>query len=225
MHVPETELTPLQRLLFAYAPAKHRAVYGAIFALDNRCAAILRGTNEVMLGQMRLAWWRDAIGKPATDRPQGDPVLGALSGMEKQGLDLDALVPVINAWELLLVNEELTHEQLGDYAAQRGGTIFSVLNRHIVNEACVEQISQVGSFWALWDLARHSIDDGMRRGLMDRLQTEQAANAGLKLPRSLRPLSILKKLADRDLRKGSVDEPIMRPATAAQIIWHGVTGL
>ncbi len=225
MNVPETELTPLQRLVFAYAPAKHRAVYSAIFAFDNRCAAILRGTNEVMLGQMRLAWWRDVIGKPVADRPQGDPVLGALSAMEEQGFDLDILVPIIDAWELLLVNEELTHEQIDGYTTQRGGTIFSVIGRHVASSRHFDAIGYAGNIWALWDLARHSIDDDIRMALVDRLKSEQQTVAELKFPRGLRPLSILLKLAGQDLKRGDVDMPIMRPATAVQIIWHGVTGL
>ena len=32
-------------------------------------------TTEPMLGQMRLAWWRDALGKPVDERPRGDAVL------------------------------------------------------------------------------------------------------------------------------------------------------
>jgi phytoene synthase len=31
-----------------------------------------------MLGQMRLAWWREALGKPLADRPRGDEVLDAV---------------------------------------------------------------------------------------------------------------------------------------------------
>ncbi len=225
MQVMEAELTPLQRLIFAYAPAKSRAAYDAIFALDNRCGAILRGTSEVMLGQMRLAWWRDMLAKPAAERPQGDPVVHALGEIENDGLNLKTLLPIVDAWELLLVSEELTHEQIEDYADQRGVTIFNSIAVRSGLENSMVATAKAGHLWAIWDLARHSADDNLREALLQKLQEEQRFLKKFSPPRSMRPLSIMLRLAHKDAAGGSLEAPIMRPATAAQIIWHGLTGL
>ena len=224
MDLLEQELTPLQRLIFAYAGAKDRRLYAAIFALDNRCAAILRATNEVMLGQMRLAWWRDVMAKPAEERPKGDPVLAALASLETEGLDLANLVSVVNAWELLLVSEELTIDQAREYAEQRS-FVFTAIAANIDTDMDKDAIEKSGRFWALWDFARHASDDVMRSTLMEELSDQRHAILAFRLPKALRPLSILLRLAANDAKKGDVDSPLMRPAVAATIIWHGVTGL
>ena len=224
MHYSEYEITPLQRLIFAYSRSKDRELYHAVFALDNRCAAILRATNEVMLGQMRLAWWRDVIVKPAVERPKGDPVLAALTFLEARGLDLNALTPVVDAWELLLVSEELTMEQVDQYAVQRSA-IFEVIANYIDADINGPVVHKAGQIWAKWDLARHSSDDKMRKALISELTSHLDSAESIKLPRKLRPLSILLRLSLSDVKQGDVDKPLMRPATAGTIIWHGVTGI
>ncbi|MEP3723688.1 MAG: hypothetical protein ABJM59_05815, partial [Parasphingorhabdus sp.] len=63
------ELEPLQRLIVAYAKPSDRSRFALLFALDSRFAEILRSTSEILIGQIRLTWWRDVLTKPATERP------------------------------------------------------------------------------------------------------------------------------------------------------------
>ncbi len=220
----EPELTPLQRLVLAYAAPSDRQVYAAVFALDNRCAGILRGTSETMLGQMRLAWWRDVMAKPKEQRPVGDPVVHALGVLQSEGCELAALTPIVDAWELLLVSEELTMAQVEEYAVQRAH-VFTVIAQRVSREANIVQIAEAGKIWAIWDLARHASDPAMRSGLKEEIALKLQDMYRLNLERSLRPLSILLRLAAADVRNGTIEQTLMRPASAARIIWHGVSGL
>ena len=225
MTLLENELSPLQRLIIAYAGRATQPAFEAIFAFDNRCGQIIRTTHETMLGQMRLAWWRDMLAKPASERPKGDPVLAALSGLDAGSGFLQRLIPVVDAWETLLVNENISPVQVDAYAAQRGGTLFAVIARCTEQQDASEMVVKAGVLWAKWDLARHSSDVSLRERMLADIVAEQEQLDALRLPRTLRPLSILLHLMRSDVRNGTIDEPLMRPASAARIIWHGVTGL
>ena len=179
----------------------------------------------MMLGQMRLAWWRDVITKSVNDRPKGDPVLAGLSGLEAKGLNLADIVPVIDAWELLLVQEEITLAQLEDYAALRGRTIFVTISELLEIGGQKAILETAGSLWAKWDLARHSADDALRERLMADIAFMQRNITESSMPRRLRPLSIFVQLAKSDIKNGNSDRSLMRPATAARVLWHGITGL
>ena len=54
-------LTPLHRLALAYAPAASRGAWLGFLALDMRLAAIVRAAREPMIGQIKLAWWRERL--------------------------------------------------------------------------------------------------------------------------------------------------------------------
>ena len=64
-------------LALAYTPRDRREAMRVAFELDRRLARIVAATTEPMLGQMRLAWWRDILAKPVDERPRGDVVLDA----------------------------------------------------------------------------------------------------------------------------------------------------
>ena len=68
-------LPPEAQLALAWSHAKVRGPLSIALQLDRRLARIVTRTSEPMLGQMRLAWWREMLGKPASDRPRGDAVL------------------------------------------------------------------------------------------------------------------------------------------------------
>ena len=55
-------LPPEQRLAIAWSTAEARDRLTSMLAFDGRLARIVTRTREPMLGQMRLAWWRDRQG-------------------------------------------------------------------------------------------------------------------------------------------------------------------
>ena len=73
MNLAEIEILPTaQKLTLAYLGEAERAKLEPGFALDFRLARIVGAATEPMLGQMRIAWWRDMLSKPVGDRPRGD---------------------------------------------------------------------------------------------------------------------------------------------------------
>ena len=74
---PES-LPPEAELALAWSGPKVRAPLSTALQLDRRLARIVSRTTEPMLGQMRLAWWREALNRPLADRPRGDAVLDAI---------------------------------------------------------------------------------------------------------------------------------------------------
>ena len=97
----EHEIGDAERVALNYAPPRLRAKLAAYFALDRRLAQIVANTSAPMLGQMRLAWWREMLAKPAQDRPSGDVVLDAISSSYEQiAHELDS---VIDAREMFLL--------------------------------------------------------------------------------------------------------------------------
>jgi phytoene synthase len=64
-------------LALSYAQAPGRGALGALLALDDALAQLLRTTREPALGQMRLAWWREALARLDHDPVPAEPVLSA----------------------------------------------------------------------------------------------------------------------------------------------------
>lgn len=179
---------PEVRLAVAYAPARARAALIALWALDARLAAILRTTTEPMIGQMRLTWWHDAVGRPGAIA--GEPILAALA---VAGLAPVMSQRIVEGWEALLDDED--DAALGEFAAGRGGGLFAAAATALGIDAPVED---AGAGWALVDLARHhSRAEVAERAL--RLAADRLARGPVRWSKDARPLAMLAKLAGRDL--------------------------
>jgi 15-cis-phytoene synthase len=60
-----------------------RADLVALYSLDNELAAVSGKVSDPLVGEMRLAWWREALeGLMATGATRGHPVLEALNGAQ-----------------------------------------------------------------------------------------------------------------------------------------------
>lgn len=216
------ELEPLPRLIAAYARSEDRDSYALLFALDARFAEIVRSTTEILLGQMRLTWWRDILTKPAAERPAGEPLVEQINRLEKSGADLAPLLTLLDGWEILLDDFPWEDRQFDQYAKARGEGFFAfgLADGTSLRERQAEQATA----WALWDFARHCSDVTMRRSAFDRCSEIVVSQPKPDFDRSGRPLSILCQLMIRDVRKGQLTANLYSPASAAHIIWHGVTG-
>lgn len=194
-------LPPEIELALAYTPHDRREAMRVAFELDRRLARIVAATTEPMLGQMRLAWWRDVLAKPVDDRPRGDAVLDAIGRLEA---DTEGpLAVLVDAWEAFLVAEDLGPETLGEFSMRRASGIAG--NRK-TNEA------SPGQRWALADVVLGVSDADERRNVVD---------FGLSLPnspaypRDLRGLSVLDALAARALKRGG--RPLMEGRGASLV--------
>ncbi|NWP05716.1 hypothetical protein GY977_23280, partial [Escherichia coli] len=75
---PNQAVDPERDLILTYAPRAAQSGLQALLALDDALARLLRTTREPALGQMRLAWWREALEKLDHAPAPAEPVLKAL---------------------------------------------------------------------------------------------------------------------------------------------------
>lgn len=178
-----------QQIALSYTPPALRSKLEAALMLDQRLSRLVGQTNEPMLGQMRLAWWRDVLGKPVAERPQGDVVLDALvlhwAGQEA------ALVALIDGWEQLLVEPPLPETAALAFADGRAAPFAA-----LCEVADYKNVTSAARIWALVDAAVH-ISNHAERAMLARLASQQSVSGGL--PRELRGLAVLRALALRSL--------------------------
>lgn len=202
MSIHQTEiLAPEIELALAYTRPIHRPALRTFFELDLRLSRILAGTNEPMLGQMRLAWWRETLSKPIHDRPSGDAVLDAISEHWK-GRE-DQLVKLIDGWENLLAEPPLGSDHARAFALGRAGAMGGAF----LDEE--KQWNQSGAstmawHWALADLAANvSLEE--EREMLVGLASEKANDNRLNSP--FKGIAVLGALSLRSLMKGGL--PLM----------------
>lgn len=196
---PSDTLLPEAELALAWSPPMVRGPLTTALQFDRRLARIVARTTEPMLGQMRLAWWRDALGMPVAERPRGDAVLDGL-GQHWAGHEA-ALIAMVEGWEVLVTAEQLGRSEIEAFGSQRGA-FFNALHD---GSSASDRIAAAALRWALADAAAGVSDDGERKLLIETglVRTDAAG----RLPKSLRGLAVLEALALRALRRGGV--PLM----------------
>ena len=168
-----------RRLALSYAPKSSHALWLGLFALDARLAGIVRSAREPALAQIKLAWWRDELGKPDADRRRAEPLLQLL---EPWGDEVAALGRLANGWELLLGDQPLSSRETEEFASSRAAACLGLARRIGISET---DIAEAARGWALAEIARAAAAPGTQ--LWPRL----------KLCREMRPLQVLYALAVR----------------------------
>jgi 15-cis-phytoene synthase len=97
----EDDLSAPERLALLYARADLRDALGWLLRFDRRLCRMASQGKEPLIAQMRLAWWRDNLTKPVSERPKGEPMLGALSAINADGM-VNSAIMLVDAWELLI---------------------------------------------------------------------------------------------------------------------------
>ena len=190
------ELPPEQKLALAHSSGAHQRRLRVFLALDGRIAQFVSQSKETMLTQMRIAWWRDQFGKPAAERPNGDPILDAIS-VDWIGQD-DALIALVDGWEGLLAEPPLADSAALEFATGRA-QCFAALARMEGHEAA--NAMHCGVLWALADLASR-VRDKEERDMIMQMAAQQCAGS-LNVPYGLRSLRILGSLGARFMKNGA----------------------
>lgn len=195
--IPILETLPVeQRLALVYAPKSIREAWLAGLALDVRLARIVMSSRETMLGQIRLAWWRDRLAEG--EAPRGEPLLSMIFAAGLNRTDLSALV---DAWEAVLVDSEAQSDaSIRELAAARANWISGLADTGSRASAEV-----AGREWALADLSRMPPPHGPVALRMAGSEVWQRK----RLPRALRPLAVLHALARLARSRGDAEH---RPA-------------
>ncbi len=171
-------LTPPERLAIAYAPKAMRAAWAGFLALDNRLADAAKPGREPIMVQLRLAWWRDRLGEPASAWPQGEPLLAILAAWDRERGVLAALV---DAYEACNVGE-------GSGAQLDGARVEGIAALARLSGVDADAYAEIRLAAAQW------------LGLAD------TANITPRLPRAMRPLAVLRGMALR-AASGRADPP------------------
>lgn len=202
-------ITEEQELALAYTPEALRGKMVAFFALDARLAQIAAKTTEPMLGQMRLAWWRDMLGTTKEDRPAGDEVLDAI-GEHWNGQEA-SLVKLVDAWEILIAEEELSADAIALFGAGRAAPAAALADPAQSRDRNRALIA--GMRWALADAASKICNESERHAFVEAGLAQSAAKTSLSKP--LRGLAVLEALALRALKRGG--RPLMEGRGAALV--------
>lgn len=206
-------LPPPQRLALAYAPRRLRGATLGLLALDAHLAALVRRTREPLLGQARLAWWRERLEEPAERRPHGDPLLDLLAVWQGHEAGLIALV---DGWEHLL-GPALDGLAISAFAEGRAAAFGALAG--LAGES--DEAGVAGKRWALADLAAHLGNPEEKARALD--AAAALGRRAIPLSRALRPLAVLDGLARRSLANGGA--PLAHgPLAALAALRLGIVG-
>ncbi|EPR16593.1 hypothetical protein M527_20165 [Sphingobium indicum IP26] len=206
------DLAPLPSLLSAYAgpdAPRHRLVW----ALDARFSRLVATTSEPVIGQMRMAWWNDALTDESGVRGRGEPLIDAMR--EIKGLPPCGLSQWLDGWEALIGEVDLP-----GYAEGRGGGLFRALAGR---EDMPPWLDRAGAAWALWDLSGHCADRQVAEKAID-LARGYITGGGLPWPKEWRPLRIACQLARRDIEKGRRAPAGLTPALYWRLVRVALLG-
>ncbi len=207
---------PERTLALTYAPAgAQRSALTALLALDEALGDVVRTTTQPAIGQIRLAWWDNALRALDTAPPPAMPVLEALArDVLPLGPTGAVLADMIEGWDVLIEEPSLDDPALVAFAQRRGGRLFAIAAQLLGGDR--ERATCLGQGWALADLARYLEDAEAARRATDaarRMSDESVAG----VPRSLGVLTLTARL---DL----AGAPHGGPKRAARLAWFGLTG-
>lgn len=191
------DLTPPARLAVAYAPLKIRPAFALMLLFDARMASLVANANEPLIGQMKLAWWRDALSADVGNRPKGEPYLSSLFAMDDPTVTAVA-IDLVDAWEYLVVEENWSAPTIHKFATARGVAIFDTYAQMV---GCTGYPPSLASQWAI---------DDLRTRFGDKVKIRMPAHPVLPRLRQFRPLNILA------MSVSGVSGP--------RLIWHALTG-
>ncbi|MEM7778966.1 MAG: hypothetical protein AAF697_01090 [Pseudomonadota bacterium] len=207
---PETgeTLSNEAQLALAYTAPNLRNPLRIFFDLDARLGRIVAGTNEAMLGQMRLTWWRDMLRSDPAQRPRGDLVLDGI-GQHWRGAE-GSLIKLVDGWEYMLA-DRFDAAAARHFAENRAQPAIGLAHMIGVEETHAEKLAEKLTIWALADAAVNISDDIEREALLG-LAREMNGRAP-RFPRPLRGLDVLVALARRSVDRGG--RPLLEGRGAA----------
>jgi phytoene synthase len=206
----------LRELALSYASAETRAGLEALSALDAALGRILRTTKEPMVGQMRLAWWREALERLDVTPSQAEPVLQAVA---RDALPLGAtgaeLCRMADGWEILL--GDLSNDALTSYASERGAVLFKQAGS-VIGANSEDPLEMAGRGWALADLSANIGDAKVAERARRLASGAFGGMAGKHWSRGGRALGAMALTA-----KLALEGP-PRPWWVARLGWHRISG-
>jgi phytoene synthase len=211
---------PEHALALSYAPHSTAPALAALFALDDTLAAILRSTREPLIGQMRLTWWYEALGRLDTAPAPAEPVLVALQNdVLPMGVSGAMLATLTDGWDVLL-EPMLDAAAIKRFGRDRGRRLFDLAA--VIVSVSDDRVGPAGEGWALADLSLRLTETSGRE--LARLRASEVLDRALqgRWPTSARALGALAVSARFDL----MSKPAApgSPKRVARLAWHRLTG-
>ena len=196
-------------------PAAFRPPFSALWDIDLALADVVATSTDPTLGAVRLAWWRERLDDlDIPDGPRiGEPRLAAadqyLAWSVTNGVVLSELT---GAW-LPLLHPFPWDDEVAEGLRERGRLLFRIGGRILGYDSL--DTHGPGALWSLVDGALHCSDAPSREFL---LTEARKVDLPRRMPRALRPLTVLAAVAASDARgRGQL-------ARAATAFWHRSTG-
>ena len=189
----EISLPLEQQLALAHSTGEVRAMLEAFLQFDNRLARFVSKANEPIVTQLRLAWWRDQLNKPISERPSGDTILDALSA-HWEGREA-VFVALVDGWEALLGEPPLPDDVFAGLCAVRAACFADIVPQKVADDA-----NALGLSWAYADFIARTSDEQECAHLVD--LAKQATPGTGKLNFRYRSLTILGRLGARAIERG-----------------------
>ncbi len=129
-------------LAIHYAPAAARPGLLALFGIDLELRAIVATTSDAMIGEIRLAWWREACEGLDQARVPAQPLLQlAADALLPAGITGAALAAIEDRWLGLLDSEAVPPAHVAG-----GGALFALAARLLRGDAAMAE--RLGRIWA-----------------------------------------------------------------------------
>lgn len=202
----------LARLLIAHGDATLRQRAALVWAYDERLADIVRTTSDPAIGQIRIAWWDEALADPAQAKGRGEPLLDALrtAGMARDG----GLRAMLDGWEALLA-PDINADAMRDFASGRGAGLFTALSG--VDDP-PSWLGDAGRLWALWDLSGHLRAPPAREQAVAIAGALLPALGQARWPAAWKPMRIATGLARQDIVRNRPAPPALTPGLYARML-------
>jgi len=219
-------LSPPQRLALSYLEPNKRQLLTLFLVFDSRLQDVYFKMSEVMIAQIRLAWWRDTI--VSESKPKSEPLVAMIDETITLYPEINItkiLLSLIDAWEIFIISEgDMKEDQLREYANNRGGLLFEAIAEVCKVNELSEDFAYLGEIWALSFLFQN-----------DREVCEEAITLAfekykmvdlVKTSREIRALTILSYPIIRQLCSKDKYKPLRQEGLlyGLSYIWHAISG-
>jgi phytoene synthase len=193
-----------------------------LFDIDRAMADVVRSSTQPMLGQIRLAWWRERLQELDGGEVPAEPRLQAVEAeLLPRGITGASIAGLESGW-VRLFDDFPWDRRTSETIWLRGRLLFGLGAR--VLGGSPDGIEAAGGVWAMVDAARHCSDAPSREMLLKQARRFAAGLPSTRFPVAVRPLSGLGALAVRDLRRSEPFEPEATRGRAAAMLAHRLTG-
>jgi len=145
-------------LVSLFAPMPARSRIHALLAFNGEISRVRETVSEVLLGDIRFQWWRDALSNMEDDKYLNHPILQNLKIIiSEHDLDISLFGDMINARSADMDPCPFaTNTELLEYATGTGGLLSGLTYRVMGNreEAGYKAAQQVGRAFALIGIIR-----------------------------------------------------------------------